>query len=318
MPLPVNILLLVVGFVLLMKGADVFVDGSSSLAGKLGIPQIVIGLTIVAFGTSAPEAAISITAGIKGSAELSVSNVVGSNILNVLLILGIASVITPLAVKKNTLFIEIPFVAVITVVLLVLGMNGYSLSRFDGVILTILFLIFMGYLVYISLKKKDEEDEEVKKLPTWLMILYIILGGAAIVGGSQLTVNSATAIAKYFGMSDRLIGLTIVALGTSLPELITSVTAACKHKADIAIGNIVGSNIFNILFVLGITALITPVQYSKDFIVDNIMAVICMVMLFLCVILTKDKKLNRAGGILMLLSYAAYFVCFIVLQIKLV
>ena len=318
MPLPVNILLLVVGFVLLMKGADVFVDGSSSLAGKLGIPQIVIGLTIVAFGTSAPEAAISIPAGIKGSAELAVSNVVGSNILNVLLILGIASVITPLAVKKNTLFIEIPFVAVITIVLLVLGMNGYSLSRFDGIILTILFLIFMGYLVYISLKKKDEEEEEVKKLPTWLMILYIILGGAAIVGGSQLTVNSATAIAKYFGMSDRLIGLTIVALGTSLPELITSVTAACKHKADIAIGNIVGSNIFNILFVLGITALITPVQYSKDFIVDNIMAVICMVMLFLCVILTKDKKLNRAGGILMLLSYAAYFVCFIVLQIKLV
>ena len=312
------ILLLVVGFVLLMKGADVFVDGSSSLAGKLGIPQIVIGLTIVAFGTSAPEAAISITAGIKGSAELAVSNVVGSNILNVLLILGIASVITPLAVKKNTLFIEIPFVAVITIVLLVLGMNGYSLSRFDGVILTILFLIFMGYLVYISLKKKDEEEEEVKKLPTWLMILYIIFGGAAIVGGSQLTVNSATAIAKYFGMSDRLIGLTIVALGTSLPELITSVTAACKHNADIAIGNIVGSNIFNILFVLGITALLTPVQYSKDFIVDNIMAVICMVMLFLCVILTKDKKLNRAGGILMLLSYAAYFVCFIVLQIKLV
>ena len=318
MPLPVNILLLVVGFVLLMKGADVFVDGSSSLAGKLGIPQIVIGLTIVAFGTSAPEAAISITAGIKGSAELAVSNVVGSNILNVLLILGIASIITPLAVKKNTLFIEIPFVAVITIVLLVLGMNGYSLSRFDGIILTILFLIFMGYLVYISLKKKDEEEEEVKKLPTWLMILYIILGGAAIVGGSQLTVNSATAIAKYFGMSDRLIGLTIVALGTSLPELITAVTAACKHNADIAIGNIVGSNIFNILFVLGITALLTPVQYSKDFIVDNIMAVICMVMLFLCVILTKDKKLNRAGGILMLLSYAAYFVCFIVLQIKLV
>lgn len=318
MPLPVNILLLVVGFVLLMKGADVFVDGSSSLAGKLGIPQIVIGLTIVAFGTSAPEAAISITAGINGSAELAVSNVVGSNILNVLLILGIASIITPLAVKKNTLFIEIPFVAVITVVLLVLGMNGYSLSRFDGVILTILFLIFMGYLVFISLKKKDEEEEEVKKLPTWLMILYIVLGGAAIVGGSQLTVNSATAIAKHFGMSDRLIGLTIVAFGTSLPELITSVVAACKHKADIAIGNIVGSNIFNILFVLGITALITPVQYSRDFIVDNIMALICMVMLFLCVIFTKDKKLNRVGGILMLLSYAAYFVCFIILQIKLI
>lgn len=319
MPLPVQFLLLIVGFVLLMKGADVFVDGSSCLAKKLGVPQIVIGLTIVAMGTSAPEAAISITASVKGNAELAVSNVLGSNIMNVLLILGIAAAITPLAIQKNTLFIEIPFVTVITAILLFQGITGYSLSRFDGVILTILFLAFMGYLVFISIKKKGaDEEENTKNLPVWAMILFIIGGMAAVIGGSQLTVNSATEIAKHFGMSDRLIGLTIVAFGTSLPELITSVTAACKHNADIAIGNIVGSNIFNILFVLGISALVNPVAYAKEFIVDNIFAIITMILLFVCVIFTRDKKLKRAGGIIMLLSYAAYFVCFIVLQIKLI
>ena len=319
MPLPVQFLLLIVGFVLLMKGADVFVDGSSCLAKKLGVPQIVIGLTIVAMGTSAPEAAISITASVKGNAELAVSNVLGSNIMNVLLILGIAAAITPLAIQKNTLFIEIPFVTVITAILLFQGITGYSISRFDGVILTILFLAFMGYLVFISIKKKDaDEEENTKNLPVWAMILFIIGGMAAVIGGSQLTVNSATEIAKHFGMSDRLIGLTIVAFGTSLPELITSVTAACKHNADIAIGNIVGSNIFNILFVLGISALVNPVAYAKEFIVDNIFAIITMILLFVCVIFTRDKKLKRAGGIIMLLSYAAYFVCFIVLQIKLI
>lgn len=319
MPLPVQFLLLIVGFVLLMKGADVFVDGSSCLAKKLGVPQIVIGLTIVAMGTSAPEAAISITASVKGNAELAVSNVLGSNIMNVLLILGIAAAITPLAIQKNTLFIEIPFVTVITAILLFQGITGYSISRFDGVILTILFLAFMGYLVFISIKKKGaDEEENTKNLPVWAMILFIIGGMAAVIGGSQLTVNSATEIAKHFGMSDRLIGLTIVAFGTSLPELITSVTAACKHNADIAIGNIVGSNIFNILFVLGISALVNPVAYAKEFIVDNVFAIITMILLFVCVIFTRDKKLKRAGGIIMLLSYAAYFVCFIVLQIKLI
>lgn len=319
MPLPVQFLLLIVGFVLLMKGADVFVDGSSCLAKKLGVPQIVIGLTIVAMGTSAPEAAISITASVKENAELAVSNVLGSNIMNVLLILGIAAAITPLAIQKNTLFIEIPFVTVITAILLFQGITGYSLSRFDGVILTILFLAFMGYLVFISIKKKGaDEEENTKNLPVWAMILFIIGGMAAVIGGSQLTVNSATEIAKHFGMSDRLIGLTIVAFGTSLPELITSVTAACKHNADIAIGNIVGSNIFNILFVLGISALVNPVAYAKEFIVDNVFAIITMILLFVCVIFTRDKKLKRAGGIIMLLSYAAYFVCFIVLQIKLI
>ena len=295
-----------------MKGADVFVDGSSALADKLGVPQIVIGLTIVAFGTSAPEAAISITAGVKGSADLAVSNVLGSNILNVLLILGLASVISPLVIQKNTLKYEIPFVAAITALLLGLGIWGNSLGRLDGIIFVVLLAGFMVYLIMMSKKNKDVvEEAQIKKMPVWQMILFIILGGAAIVGGSRLTVNAATEIANHFGMRERLIGLTIVAFGTSLPELITSVTAACKHNADIAIGNVVGSNIFNILFVLGVTAVISPVTYSNDFIVDNIVAIAVMILLFLCVL--KNKKLTRPGGIIMLLSYAAYFVFFIVL-----
>ncbi len=316
MPLPVQFLLLIVGFVLLMKGADIFVEGSSSLADRLGIPQIVIGLTIVAFGTSAPEAAISITAGIKGSADLAVSNVVGSNIMNVLLILGIASAITPLAIQKNTLKYEIPFVGVITLLLLGLGIWGNSLNRVDGVIFLIFMAIFMVYLVVMSKKSKPAiiEDEPIEKMPVWKMVLFIVLGGAGIVGGSQLTVNAATEIATAFGMSERLIGLTIVAFGTSLPELITSVTAAIKKKADIAIGNIVGSNIFNILFVLGVTAAISPISYINDFIMDNIMAFITMVILFFCVL--KNKRLGRIGGIIMLLAYAAYFITFIIFQVK--
>ncbi len=313
MELFLQIILLIVGFVLLMKGADIFVDGSSSLADRLGIPQIVIGLTIVAFGTSAPEAAISITAGIKGSADLAVSNVIGSNIMNVLLILGISSIITPLAIQKNTLRYEIPFVGVITVLLLGLGIWGNSVGRLDGIVLLVLMALFMVYLVYISKNNKDaaNDETEIKKMPVWKMILFIVLGGVGIVGGSQLTVNAATKIAEFFGMSERLIGLTIVAFGTSLPELITSVTAAIKKNADIAIGNIVGSNIFNILFVLGVTAVITPVAYINDFIADNIMAIITMVLLFVCVL--PKKKLTRTGGIIMLASYAAYFVLFIVL-----
>lgn len=314
MPLPVQFLLLVVGFFLLMKGADVFVDGSSALADRMGIPQIVIGLTIVAFGTSAPEAAISITAGIKGSADLAVSNVVGSNIMNVLLILGLSSIISPLVIQKNTLRYEIPFTALVTLLLLGLGIWDYSIGRWDGVLFLLIMAAFMVYLVIMSKKKNNADKSEEKpaaKMPVWKIILFILLGGAAIIYGSQLTVNSATAIAKHFGMSERLIGLTIVAFGTSLPELITSVTAAIKHKADIAIGNIVGSNIFNILFVLGTTAVISPIMYSKEFITDNIAAFAAMVLLFVCVV--KNKKLTRPGGIIMLLSYAAYFVFFIIM-----
>lgn len=305
-----QIFLLIVGFIMLIKGADWFVEGAGKIADKFGIPQIVIGLTIVAMGTSAPEAAISITAAMKGSAAITIGNVVGSNILNILIILGITALIIPLTVQKNTVKYEIPFVILISVVLPLLGLTDGSMSRLDGGILWILFIVFSVYLFFMAKKGMSSESEEVPELEpgdTLLkMIGMVIVGGVLIVWGADVTVNAATALARVFGLSERFIGLTIVALGTSLPELITSVTAGIKGKADIAIGNIVGSNIFNILFVVGTTALITPVVYSADFLVDSIMCVAAAVLLLLCVI--RKQKLNRTGGIIMLLTYAGYFV----------
>ncbi|MGN0586897.1 MAG: calcium/sodium antiporter [Oscillospiraceae bacterium] len=303
-------LILIVGFVLLIKGADWFVDGASGIADRFGIPQIVIGLTIVAFGTSAPEAAVSIAAAIKKSADLAVGNVLGSNIMNILLILGICALLTPVPVQKNTLKYEIPFVIGITVVLGILGIMGNVLTRVDGIILLLIFVGFFVYLIRTSKNGKaeaEEGEEPAKKKNVWALIGLTLLGIVMIVAGSQFTVNSASAIAAKFGMGERLIGLTIVAFGTSLPELVTSAIAAKKGNADIAIGNIVGSNIFNILFVLGITATITNVAYGANFYLDTIVALAAAVLLLITV-LNKEHKLKRWGGVVMLASYAAYFV----------
>lgn len=301
-------IILIVGFVLLIKGADWFVDGASGIADKFGIPQIIIGLTIVAFGTSAPEAAVSIAAGMKNSADLAVGNVLGSNIMNILLILGICALMTPVPVQKNTLKYEIPFVIVITVVLAILGIIGNELTRVDGIILLLIFAGFFVYLVRAAKSGKTEESEApAKKKSVWVLIGLTLLGIVMIVAGSQFTVNSASAIAAKFGMGERLIGLTIVAFGTSLPELVTSAVAAKKGNADIAIGNIVGSNIFNILFVLGITATITNVAYGANFYLDSIVALAAAVLL-LVTVLNKEHKIKRWGGVVMLASYAAYFV----------
>lgn len=312
MSLLLQIILLIVGFVMLIKGADWFVEGASKIADKFGIPQIVIGLTIVAMGTSAPEAAVSITAALKGSAEITIGNVVGSNILNILLILGITSVITSLAVKKNTLNIEIPFVIVVSAVLAFMGLKDGYISRIDGAVLWIIFITFLGYLFYLSKKGVDTETDDVPELEegdtVLKMLALIIIGGALIIFGSDVTVDAATEIARAFGWSERLIGLTIVAFGTSLPELITSVTAGIKGKADIAVGNIVGSNIFNILFVVGTTALITPVVYASGFFIDSIVCIATAILLFVCVFLGKNKKLTRTGGVVMLISFVVYFV----------
>ena len=227
MGLIIQFVFLVVGFVMLIKGADWFVEGASKVAGKFGIPQIVIGLTIVAMGTSAPEAAVSITAALKGSAEITIGNVVGSNILNILLILGITSVIIALNVKKNTLYYEIPFVVVVSAVLAFMGLKDGYVSRMDGVVLWVLFIAFLAYLFYLSKKGVDTDADDVPELEagdTGLKLLLLILvGGGLIVWGSDVTVDAATEIARFFGWSERLIGLTIVAFGTSLPELITSV-----------------------------------------------------------------------------------------------
>ena len=302
----VQLLLLALGFVLLVKGADWFVEGAAGIADKLGIPQLVIGLTIVAMGTSAPEAAVSITAALQGTADITVGNVVGSNIMNILVILGLSSAITSIAVAKTTIRYEIPIMLFITGLFLVLGAVDGTLSLLDGIILWVCFLGYLGYMFLMTKKGlMQAEEAESANRPVWLLVVMGVVGMALIVLGSDVTVDAATALAKMFGMSERFIGLTIVALGTSLPELFTSVIAAKKGKADIAIGNIVGSNIFNILFVVGTSALITPVVFASGFIVDSIVAIGAGVLLWLCVF--RKKKLTRIGGILMLLSYAAYF-----------
>ncbi len=308
MEVVLQIVILVLGFVLLIKGADFFVEGASQIADRFGIPQLVIGLTIVAMGTSLPEAAVSISAAAKGSAEITIGNVLGSNIINVLLILGVTAVIRTISVQVSTIRYEIPFVILVTVVLAALGLIDHNVSRAEGAILWVFFICYGVYL-YIMSKKgngQEEEGEETgKKHPIWLLVVMIIGGAAMIVFGSNLAVDSASALAAIFGMSQRLIGLTIVAFGTSLPELVTSATAAVKGKADIAVGNIVGSNIFNILFVAGTTALITPVAYSGAFLTDSIVAIATAVLLLICVF--PRQRLSRVGGAVLLLGYAGYF-----------
>ena len=268
--------------------SDFFVDGASSLATKFGIPKLVVGLTIVAMGTSAPEAAVSISSALKGNTGITIGNILGSNIINILLILGLASIIIPIAVQKSTKKYEIPFVIFITVILGFLGLSDGVISFFDSLILIFFFCLYLLYLFKMAKKGAVEEENNTKVISKIsIMIFYIVLGGILIVWGSDVTVDSASIIASSLGMSDRLIGLTIVAFGTSLPELITSVTAARKGNADIAIGNIVGSNIFNILFIVGITGLITPVVFAETFLVDTITAVIAAVLLLIVVL---DRK----------------------------
>lgn len=310
MELFLNILLLIAGFALLIKGADFFVDGASGIADKFGIPQIIIGLTIVAFGTSAPEAAVSITAAFNQNTGVAIGNVIGSNILNIFIILGVTSCIIPLTVQKNTLKYEIPFVIFITVLLVVMGGLLGELGLIAGIILLAVFAVFFVYLIRTSKNGGGEEESEEpkKKKPVWLLILMTLLGLVGIVLGSDFTVDGATVIAKTFGMSDRLIGLTIVALGTSLPELVTSIVAGKKGNSDIAVGNVVGSNIFNILFVLGLTAVICPIPYEPKFIIDGIIAIAAAILLLLCIIFDKEKKMRRWGGITMIVCYAGYFV----------
>ena len=309
MEVVVQMILLVIGFVLLVKGADWFVEGASRVAERFGIQQLVIGLTIVAMGTSLPEAAVSVSAALKGSAEITIGNILGSNILNVLLILGLTAVITPVAVQKSTIKYEIPYVVVVSAVLMGIGYADGVVGRLDGVILWILFIMYLLYLLKMAKSGADVIEEipgDGKPMPVWKMLVMIVAGAAMIVLGSNLAVDAASGLARIFGMSERLIGLTIVAFGTSLPELVTSVTAAIKGKADIAVGNIVGSNIFNILFVVGTSALITPVVYASSFLVDSIAAIAVGIILWLLVL--RKQKLDRLGGVILLVCYAGYFV----------
>ena len=295
---------LVLGFLMLIKGSDWFVDGAAGIAGKLGVPELVIGLTIVAMGTSAPEAAVSISAALKGSADITIGNVLGSNILNVLVILGLAAVITVVPVQKSTVRYEIPFMILVTIAMLILAYSGSELGFLEGIIIWALFLVYLVYLYHMS--KAGNAEGETKPRPMWQLLILTVVGVGLIVWGSNVTVDAATSIAKIMGISDRIIALTIVALGTSLPELFTSVSAARKGNADIAVGNIVGSNIFNVLFVVGTTALITPVKFASAFIQDSIVAILASVLLWLLVL--RSHKLDRKAGLILLACYAVYFV----------
>ena len=300
----VQVFILAVGFFMLVKGADWFVEGAAGVARKLGISQLVIGLTIVAMGTSMPEAAVSITAALNQNAGITVGNIVGSNILNILIILGITALITNVAIQRSTLRYEIPYMIGITIVLLVFGATSSVITAVEGVILLILFALFLLYL-FVGAKNEDMQ-EEVAEIPVWKCLLFMVAGGILVVKGSDFAVESASEIARFFGMSERFIGLTIVAFGTSLPELVTSVTAAKKGNAGIAIGNIVGSNIFNILFVIGITALICPVPFENKFLFDTIIAILSGALLWVGTV--KHKELRKPCGIVMLVCYALYFV----------
>mgnify|MGYP004653372037 FL=1 len=300
-----QVMILLAGFLFLVKGADWFVEGAACIAKKLGIPQLVIGLTIVAMGTSMPEAAVSVTAAMQQNAGITVGNVVGSNNLNILIILGITAVITNVTIQRSTLHYEIPFMLAVTALLLGFGMTGGRITFMEGVIFWIFFLAYLGYLFVMARKENAGEEGAVKDFPVWKCLLLMVLGGILVVKGSDFAVSGASAIARYFGMSERFIGLTIVALGTSLPELVTSVTAARRGNAGIAIGNIVGSNIFNILFVIGTAALICPVPFERKFIADTVIAIGAGVVLWLGTF--RNRELRKPCGIVMLLCYAAYF-----------
>lgn len=302
-----SVVLLVIGFVLLIKGADFFVEGSSSVAKRLKVPSIIIGLTIVAMGTSLPECAVSITASITNNNALAVSNAVGSNIFNLMVVCGFCALFNPLVVEKSTLKKEFPFSMICAVLLLVFGYLSMTLGRADGLLLLAVFICFLIWMVCSALKARAQAgDEEYELLPVWKCLLFIIGGIIAIKFGGDFVVEGASAIAAKAGLSQNLIGLTIVACGTSLPELVTSVVAAKKNELDMALGNVIGSNIFNILFVLGVAAAISPIAFIMENVID-IVILIAMSAVVWGFAWTK-KTLDKKEGIVMLAMYAVYLV----------
>ena len=296
---------MIIGFLLLSKGSALLVDGASAMARKLHVPEIIIGLTIVACGTSAPEAAVSISSVFQGAAGVGVGNILGSNITNILLILGISALITNLYVQKNTALYEIPFVAFISVLLMFIGWQYGMVYRGSALILCVLFLLFLLYLFFVAKNHKDDTPEP-KNISSVKMISFVLFGIAALVVGAKIIVYSSVNIAHALNISERIIGLTMVAFGTSLPELVTCIVAAVKNRSDLVIGNIIGSNIFNILFVLGVTGLIKPIPFEYSFLADATWGIVATVFLWMFVF--RDRKLTWGKGLIFLLLYAVYLV----------
>ena len=310
-----NYILLLLGFFLLIKGADIFVDGAASIAKKIGIPPVIVGLTIVSIGTSAPELAVSIISAFKGSNDIAIGNVVGSNIFNTLMVLGVTSAVMPLMIIKDKIKTDFLVNIGVTIVLFLLTFDSLFssksdfISRLDGAILVIICISYMAFLIVKSIKSNVEQCSEAEKnINIFAKVGMIILGAIGIVLGGQLVVNSATNIAYSFGMSEKLVGLTIVAMGTSLPELVTSVVAALKGEKDMAIGNVLGSNIFNILLILGVSSLISPIGVSASLMVDVLFLIGISIFIFALIFLSKgkEKKLSRAEGLILVGLYVAY------------
>ena len=295
-------LLLLIGFVLLIKGADFFVDGSSSIAGILKVPSVIIGLTIVAMGTSAPEAAVSINAGLAGNSDISLGNIVGSNIFNLLVVIGACAVIFPAKSNEDILKRDLWWNIGVSVLLFVLILDG-SISRMEGIILLAVFIFYLGLMVRSAMKNRmDETPMDV--MPLWKSLLFVAGGLAAVVFGGDMVVDNASLIAKAWGMSDTLVGLTIVAIGTSLPELVTSITASKKGDSGIALGNAVGSCLFNILFILGMASSITPVNAVPELIIDT--AILIVVTILILIVAKTGKRTNRVEGIICVTAYIIY------------
>lgn len=310
-----NILLLIVGFVALIKGADIFIDGASSTAQNFKVPKMLIGLTIVAFGTSAPELAVSMSALASGSSDMVLGNVIGSNILNILLILGIAALIKPIAVKDNTVRKELPLVLLISTLLVVLfldtvfaGASANQITRSDGIVIILFFSVFLYYLLALAKQKKEPKStEEEPKFKLGKSILFILIGLAAIIIGSDLVVDNASSIASALGISERIIALTVIAFGTSLPELVTTVVSAKKGEQDLLVGNIIGSNIFNICLVLGIPVVIFGGIAESSFqMLDLVMLIVSAALLFIFS-KTSKQKISRPEGAIMLAVFAVYY-----------
>ena len=314
MSIGINILFLIVGFTLLVLGADGLVDGASNIAKRFHISDFVIGLTIVAFGTSAPELVVNIVSAIEGSTEIAITNVLGSNIMNVFIILGITSMVYPITSTADARRFDIPMAALAGLaVLLMVLMGNSSLMWYNGAILLLIFCIYMIITYFNGKKLHDSTPSDKHTISVWRSVVYVIAGLGALVGGGELIVNGAVNLARAFGVSEAVIGVTIVALGTSLPELATSVVAAMKHNSDIALGNVIGSNIFNVFLILGLSACIHPLPPYAGIRTDAVMTLLAGVLVWLCVMSNKEHQIKRWHGALLLAAYAAYFTVRIVL-----
>ena len=313
--IPISLILL--GFALLIKGADFLVEGASNLAKKFHIPQIIIGLTIVSIGTSMPEMFVSLTSSIDGYSDMSMGNVIGSNICNLLLILGLSTIIKPVKFQRETRLIEIPMCLGITAVFMILCNINTGISRVDGIILLVLFTLFIGYTVFMGIRgekfdkkgeEKQEEEKEEKNISVIKSIIFIILGIVGLKFGGDFTVDNSVILAQHFNISEQIISLTILAIGTSLPELVTSVTAAIKGNSDIAIGNIIGSNIFNMLFIIGVSSVVKPIAYNVSYNLEMIMLILGTLLLALFPVIPPKNQMSRFNGVIYLIFYAIYMV----------